>query len=82
MPEQQGKETQQSRNIQPETNKQEKGPQARSQGVFSPIEDATYAILRKHEKQTVSMERRRPGGCPVRAALAATRARIPPGDPA
>src|SRR5262245_43501494 len=48
-----GNEIQHSRNTQPETNKQEKSPQARSQGVFSQIEDATYEILRKHEKQSV-----------------------------
>jgi len=28
------------------------GPQARREGVLSQIEDATYAILRKHEKQS------------------------------
>jgi len=52
MPEQQGKETQQSLDIQPETKKQGYGTQARSQGRLSQIEDATCAILRKHEKQT------------------------------
>jgi len=55
MPEQQGKETQQSLDVQPDTKAQEHGTQARGQGVFSQIEDATYAILRKHEKQTASM---------------------------
>jgi len=52
MPEQQGKETQPSVNTQLETKKQEQGTRARSQGVFNQIEDATYTILRKHDKQT------------------------------
>jgi len=52
MPEQQGKETQPSVNTELETKKQEQGTQARSQGVFNQIEDATYVILRKHDKQT------------------------------
>jgi hypothetical protein len=52
MPEQHGEDTQQSLKAQSETKRQEMSQQARRQGVFSQIEDTTYAILRKHEKQT------------------------------
>lgn len=48
MPDPHGKET--LRN-QPSTQQQERRSQARTEGVLAKIEDATYAILRKHEKK-------------------------------
>jgi hypothetical protein len=37
--------------IQPSQPEQERRSQARAEGVLAKIEDATYAILRKHEKK-------------------------------
>jgi hypothetical protein len=49
-----GKETLRTVDIQPSTQEQERRSQARAQGVLAKIEDATYAILRKHEKKPAS----------------------------
>jgi hypothetical protein len=46
------KDAQGQLDIQPQTKEQERRSQARSEGVLGQIEDATYAILRKHEKQS------------------------------
>jgi len=52
MPDPHLKDAHQSLDIQPEPNKPERGTQARSESVLGQIEDATYAALRKHEKQS------------------------------
>jgi hypothetical protein len=45
----QAKDTQRPLDIQPQTRQQERRTQVRKDGVLAQIEDATYAILRKHE---------------------------------
>jgi hypothetical protein len=51
MPDPRGQETLRTFDNQPPTQKQERRSQARPEGVLAKIEDATYAILRKHEKK-------------------------------
>jgi len=51
MPDPHGKETLRAFDIPPSTEEQERRSQARAEGVLAKIEDATYAILRKHEKK-------------------------------
>jgi hypothetical protein len=51
MPDPHGKETLRTFDIQPSQQEQERRSQARAEGVLAKIEDATYAILRKHEKK-------------------------------
>jgi hypothetical protein len=51
MPDPNGKETLRTFDNQPFTQEQERRSQARAEGVLAKIEDATYAILRKHEKK-------------------------------
>jgi hypothetical protein len=46
-----GKETLRTVDIQPPTQEQERRSQVRAEGVLTKIEDATYAILRQHEKK-------------------------------
>jgi hypothetical protein len=46
-----GKATPRTVAIQPSQTEPERRSQARAQGVLAKIEDATYAILRKHEKK-------------------------------
>ena len=45
------KETQRQLDIQPQTKEQERRSQARTESVLARIEDATYTVLRKHEKK-------------------------------
>ena len=52
MPDPHEKDAYQSLDIQPEPKKQERRTQARSESVLGRIEDATYAALRKHDKQS------------------------------
>ncbi len=52
MPEQHEKNTHQSLDIQPEPGKPECRTQVRGESVLGKIEDATYAALRKHDKQS------------------------------
>ena len=47
----QGKDTIRTLDIPPTTQEQERRSQPRAEGVLARIEDATYAILRKHEKK-------------------------------
>lgn len=47
----QGKDTIRTLDIPPTTQEQERRSQPRAEGVLAKIEDATYAILRKHEKK-------------------------------
>jgi hypothetical protein len=51
MPDPHGKETLRTFDIQPPTPEHERRSQPRPEGVLAKIEDATYAILRKHEKK-------------------------------
>lgn len=51
MTDQHGKETLRTVDIQPSPQEQERRSQARAGGVLAKIEDATYAILREHEKK-------------------------------
>jgi hypothetical protein len=53
MPDPQGKDTKRPQEIPTTTNAQERRTQTRKEGVLGQIEDATYAILRKHENKTV-----------------------------
>ncbi len=53
MPDQHAKDVRQSLNIEPETKQKDHRTQTRHETALSQIEDATYAILRKHEKQSV-----------------------------
>jgi hypothetical protein len=46
-----GKATLRTVATQPSQQAQERRSQARAEGVLAKIEDATYAILRKHEKK-------------------------------
>jgi hypothetical protein len=46
-----GKSSLRTVDIQPSRQEQERRSQARAEGVLAKIEDATYAILRKHEKK-------------------------------
>ena len=53
MPDPQAKDTQRPQEIPTTANAQERRTQARKEGVLRQIEDATYAILPKHENTTV-----------------------------
>jgi len=53
IPDPHGKETLRTFDIQPSTQEQERRSQPRPEGVLAKIEDATHAILRKHEKKPV-----------------------------
>jgi hypothetical protein len=46
------KDVHQSLDNQPDPKQPERRTQARSESVLSQIEDATYAALRKHDKQS------------------------------
>jgi hypothetical protein len=46
-----GKSSLRTVDIQPSRQEQERRSQTRAEGVLAKIEDATYAILRKHEKK-------------------------------
>jgi hypothetical protein len=48
----QGQDTQGQLDSQPQAKKQERRSQPRGESVLERIEDATYAILRKHENKT------------------------------
>jgi len=52
MSDQHVKDVHQPVDVQPEPQTAERRTQARSETVLGQIEDATYAILRKHEKQS------------------------------
>jgi hypothetical protein len=52
MPDQHEKGPQQPLSIEPETLGSERSTQARRETVLAQIEDATYAVLRKHEQKS------------------------------
>ena len=52
MPDPRVKDTQGPQEIPSATQKQERRTQPRKEGVLGQIEDATYAILRKHENKS------------------------------
>jgi hypothetical protein len=52
MPDPHVKDTQGPQEIPSPTSQQERRSQARKEGVLGQIEDATYAILRKHEDKS------------------------------
>jgi hypothetical protein len=52
MPDPQVNDTQRPPEISSQTKQPERRAQARKEGVLGQIEDATYAILRKHENKS------------------------------
>jgi len=52
MPDAQVKDTQGPQEIPAQTKQPERRTQTRNEGVLGQIEDATYAILRKHESRS------------------------------
>jgi hypothetical protein len=53
MPNQHVKDAPESLNVEPETTKKDHRAPPRHETALSQIENATYAILRKHEKHSV-----------------------------